>query len=145
MSFIQDFKNKKLKGKNACVLIDLPFEKKAKDLAIELLALEGSYVPRRGQYIAIKENGDPTIVTNIYDVNNKYLKKVYTLSEIVELREILFFTKGQKVFVSNNDEDWEEVKFLTKLELKDGTTSFIVYNEFYMTSSWLFIKGDKNE
>ena len=136
MSFIQDFKNKRLKGKNACVLIDLPFEKKARDLARELLAL-GSYIPRRGQFIAIKENGDPIIANNTY--------KVYKLSEIVELRDNLFFTKGQKVFVSNNDEDWEEVKFLTKLELKDGTTYFIVYNEFYMTSSWLFIKGDKNE
>ncbi len=144
MSFIQDFKNKRLKGKNACVLIDLPFEKKARDLAIELLAL-GSYIPRRGQFIAIRENGDPIIASNTYEEDNKYLEKVYTLSEIVELRENLFFTKGQKVFVSNNDEDWEEVKFLTKLELKDGTTYFIVYNEFYMTSSWLFIKGDKNE
>jgi len=144
MSFIQDFKNKRLKGKNACVLIDLPFEKKARNLARELLAL-GSYIPRIGQYIAIKDNGAPTIVNNTYEEDNKYLEKVYTLSEIVKLRENLFFTKGQKVFVSNNDEDWEEVKFLTKLELKDGTTYFIVYNEFYMTSSWLFIKEDKNE
>jgi hypothetical protein len=144
MSFIQDFKNKRLKGKNACVLIDLPFEKKARYLARELLAL-GSYIPRIGQYIAIRENGDPIIASNTYEVDNKYLEKVYTLSEIVELSNNLFFTKGQNVFVSNNDEDWEEAKFLTKLELKDGTTYFIVYNEFYMTSIWLFIKGDKNE
>ncbi len=144
MSFIQDFKNKRLKGKNACVLIDLPFEKKAKNLAIELLAL-GSYIPRIGQYFAIKENSHPIIVNNTYEEDNKYLEKVYTLSEIVELSNNLFFTKGQNVFVSNNDEDWEEAKFLTKLELKDGTTYFIVYNEFYMTSIWLFIKGDKNE